>query len=213
MTSKPKPLLMFDFDGVIVDSLDGFHGAWAKACEEAGFTAASNRKTYLSVFETNMFEGLVRIGIPEASIPSILRAAEKKLHEANACMRLFNGAKEMIEELGRTYPLYIITSSVGTVVQSVLTVNSVTLCPSILGSEVDTSKIRKITSTIEKHPDHRPYYIGDTVGDMIEGKSAGATTIATTWGWHSRQMLEKASPDYLFDSPEDLTKFLLSGSL
>jgi phosphoglycolate phosphatase len=208
MGNNQKPLLMFDFDGVIIDSLDGFHGAWAKACEEAGFTAASNRETYLSVFETNMFEGLVRIGIPQERIPEILHSAEKNLHKASIQMHLFDGAKEMLQELNRVFPLFIITSSVGAIVRNIIAANSVTPIPEILGSEVDTSKIRKIASTIKQYPSHRPFYIGDTVGDIIEGKAAGATTIGVTWGWHGRQTLEKVSPDYLFDSPKKLSDFV-----
>ena len=40
-------------------------------------------------------------------------------------------------------------------------------------------------------------YVGDTNFDIKAGKNAGTKTIAVTYGWHSREMLENEKPDEL----------------
>ena len=52
------------------------------------------------------------------------------------------------------------------------------------------------------------YYVGDTKGDMIEGKQAGAVTVAVTWGWHTAENLAQASPDHLVNTLSALENLL-----
>jgi phosphoglycolate phosphatase len=68
------------------------------------------------------------------------------------------------------------------------------------------SKEEKILYAIKKY-DVAPqdiYYIGDTTGDIKEGKQAGVKTVGITWGWHSKEKMAAAKPDYLFDAPQEL---------
>ena len=68
------------------------------------------------------------------------------------------------------------------------------------------SKKDKILYAINKYQiaPEEIFYIGDTTGDIKEGKQAGVKTIGVTWGWHSKEKMAAAQPDYLFDKPEDL---------
>jgi len=51
---------------------------------------------------------------------------------------------------------------------------------------------------------YRTYYVGDTAGDVREGRAAGVRTVAVTWGWHSREKLAAAGPEFLVDNPVEL---------
>ena len=48
------------------------------------------------------------------------------------------------------------------------------------------------------------YYVGDTTGDIKEGKQAGIKTVGVTWGWHSKEKMAAAGPNYLVDHPREL---------
>ena len=76
-----------------------------------------------------------------------------------------------------------------------------TSCPSI-------SRSKKTNHIIDKYhvEKHDIYYIGDTAGDIREGREAGVKTVGVTWGWHTKDKMLAAAPDYLFDKPEDLLK-------
>ena len=78
----------------------------------------------------------------------------------------------------------------------------------VLGSDFMLSKKDKILHIIDKYhvEKHDIYYIGDTTGDIKEGREAGVKTVGVTWGWHTKDKMLAAAPDYLFDKPEDLLK-------
>ncbi len=52
------------------------------------------------------------------------------------------------------------------------------------------------------------YYIGDTEVDILTAKNAGVKSIAVTWGFRTREFLEKYDPDYIVDSPEGILKII-----
>jgi phosphoglycolate phosphatase len=68
------------------------------------------------------------------------------------------------------------------------------------------SKKEKIFYAIKKYQviSENIYYIGDTTGDIKEGREAGIKTVGVTWGWHSKEKMASAEPDYLFDTPQEL---------
>lgn len=51
------------------------------------------------------------------------------------------------------------------------------------------------------------YFVTDTAGDVIEGNRAEVKTIAVTWGFHDRERLEKAKPDIIVNTPEELLNY------
>lgn len=50
----------------------------------------------------------------------------------------------------------------------------------------------------------RALVIGDSAADILMGRAAGARTAAAMWGQPHREKLLATSPDFVFDSPEDL---------
>lgn len=53
---------------------------------------------------------------------------------------------------------------------------------------------------------NKSYYVGDTSGDIEEGKSAGVQTIGITWGFQHRNIIKKSKPDYLINEIKELKK-------
>jgi phosphoglycolate phosphatase len=52
------------------------------------------------------------------------------------------------------------------------------------------------------------FFIGDSDIDVMTGKNAGMRTVAVKWGYQPIEKLEAVSPDYLAESPEDLTTYI-----
>jgi len=42
----------------------------------------------------------------------------------------------------------------------------------------------------------------------LEGKRAGVKSSGVSWGWHSKNKLKKANPDFLIDNPDELINLL-----
>lgn len=60
----------------------------------------------------------------------------------------------------------------------------------------------------ENLPPRSVLYVGDEVRDIESAHKAGAVAAAVTWGFNSPQALRNAQPDYLFDTPKQLTGLL-----
>jgi pyrophosphatase PpaX len=51
-------------------------------------------------------------------------------------------------------------------------------------------------------------YVGDSIHDMVSGRSAGVRTAAALWGPFGREHLEGATPDYWLEAPADMLGLL-----
>ncbi|TGE35431.1 HAD family hydrolase [Desulfosporosinus fructosivorans] len=202
-------LVMFDYDGVIVDSLDVFTSRFTQACRENGFKEVNVAKDVLSLFDGNVYESMMRRGLAETTIDNILERYEVLQGEQLAELQLFNGIREALIRISVKHQVYVITSNLSSATIRILNQNGIDCFKDVIGAEKEKSKIKKIHNTMAIHPGIPAYYVGDTKGDMIEGKKAGTQTIGVTWGWHSPQKIKEGSPDYLVNTPEELADYLV----
>lgn len=207
-----KNVLIFDYDGVIVDSLDIFMKDFISACDKNGFNQVKTKEIFLNLFDGNMYESMVKLGIAKDKIPSILEDLKLSLLSDQDRLSLFDGINNMLKEFSKENKVIIITSNVTKVVEEFLKSRGVNYFEEIIGAEKETSKVKKIEAIKSQHSDRQYFYIGVTKGDIVEGRKAGVKTIAVTWGWHSEERLKQENPDYIIRSPVELEK-LFKGPL
>lgn len=198
-------ILLFDYDGVIVDSLEIFRDKVISTCKRYGSNNINSKEDFLNLFNGNFYEKLMESGIPKEKVPLMISDFQIGLEEQKN-IKLFDGIKEMLEKLSKTNRLIIITSNVTRVVDESLKLKDITCFEEILGADKEISKVKKIEMMKSKYKGCPLYYIGDTKGDILEGKKAGVKTIAVSWGWHSKEQLEEELPDFMMDSPPELVK-------
>ncbi len=200
----PDALVMFDFDGVLADTLDAFCAAMAAAFAGIGRPDLATREQVLALLDDNWFASLERAGVSAAEagvVEDIFAAALRP----PTLLRCFPGVPEMLEDLARCHPLIVITSSTAEIVNGFLAAHELSGIDQVMGAEVDTSKVRKIELAVAAHGRAaRSWYVGDTAGDIIEGRKAGVRTIGVAWGWHGEQRLRAAAPDHLVSTPREL---------
>jgi phosphoglycolate phosphatase len=198
-------LLMFDYDGVIVDSLAEFIKGWIRACADYGFPIRSPEEA-ISLFDDNVYASMQRQGIDIATIDRILDRFKTLVNFS--AIKMFPGMAGVLASIAVQNRLIIITSNLSTAVWAVLEQNDVRCVADVIGAEHEKSKIKKITGVMARFPNLTPFYIGDTRGDMLEGREAGALTVGVAWGWHTTAKLQDGRPDYLVATPADLAALL-----
>ena len=199
---------MFDFDGVIADSLEGFSAASVAAFRAVGFPQYATREAVLVFHEQNWFEGMAAAGIPDATAQEIEDRIARTL-DGNDELLPFPGIAEALAALAADCTVAIITSSRARVIEAFLAAHGIKGITRVLGSDSETSKVAKIGLLKAEYGTEAEYwYIGDTVGDIIEGRAAGVRTIAVAWGWHDPQRLLRAQPDALAQSPSSLPRLI-----
>ena len=202
---RERNLLLFDFDGVLADSLDLYAEAVARCLLRIGTPIVKNREDYLALFEGNFYESMAAKGVDLAAFAG---AAKEILPGLDYdAMKPFDGLIPVLEALRKENLLVVISSNGFRTISRMLDLFGFDrFFEGILGSDFLFSKKEKIAHALAKYgiDRRRTFYIGDTTGDILEAREAGVRTVAVTWGWHSREKLVAARPDFLVDRPEDL---------
>lgn len=198
-------LILFDFDGVLADSLAMYEKSMILTFQTMGRPIVTNRAEYLDLFEDNLFDGLIKKGVDLEEFfrasTAIARPDVPKIPEP------FFQMIPVVKALKDRHTLLIISSNGTETIRNTLVRHDFLDCfAAILGADFNFSKKEKIEQVILLHQADRQqtYYVGDTTGDIREAKQAGVKTVAVTWGWHNRERLRLADPDYLIDTPEEL---------
>ncbi|MCK7468254.1 MAG: HAD family hydrolase [Desulfosudis oleivorans] len=200
-------LLLFDFDGVLVDSIDVYEKTVTDCLKQIGQPLTRGREEFLELFEGNFYESLKQQGV---NMDKFVAASVDILSKVNYTeMKPFDAIRPVLRELAKNHPMIVISSNdTPTIAEALRLYDFEGIFQEILGSDFMLSKKDKILYAAKKYNATISdiYYIGDTTGDMKEGRQAGITTVGVTWGWHSKELMATSQPDYLFDKPEDLLK-------
>ena len=200
MTVAQSKLIMFDFDGVIADSLDEQCRACVETLRARGFHDLATRAQFLDFTEVNWFAALVAAGVP-----ADVREELEDAFGAAPSPELFPGMAAVIERLAGAHPVVVITSSRTSVVEGILAERGVRGVGEVLGGEQEASKTRKIRAVRRRFGDDMPaWYVCDTVGDVLEAQAAGVGTVGVAWGWHGEERLRRVNPDRMAHAPSDL---------
>lgn len=198
-------LLLFDFDGVLVDSLDIYEKTVTECLEAINQPLTRGREEFLELFDGNFYECLVQKGVDlkkfmEAAVDILARVNYKDMKPIEAMLPVLNHLKE------RSLLVIISSNDTPTILEALSLYDFNGIFREVLGSDFMLSKRDKILYAAEKYNAALAdiCYIGDTTGDIREGKQAGVRTAGVAWGWHGQKRIIAAGPDYFAQTPADL---------
>lgn len=202
-----KKLIIFDYDGVVVDSMRANLEAVRNACERLGYSAFPSIE-YCRTARCISFEEWARqIGMDMESLPTFLSYIHDELAKAAPTLPIFSDIPKTLEKLSRAHDLAIITGNVSIAAERFLARHELLEhFLAIFGADTPGSKelkIRQLASEL-RYPLESIYYVGDAGTDIQQGRLAGVKTIAVTWGFQGRDRLMEEDPDIIIDRPEEL---------
>lgn len=196
---------MFDYDGVVVDSLEAQTAALLEACRHFGVTQIASQEDMLALYHTNVFAGMAAVGLDAETIAAVRRRSSETIARAVPWLRAFPLVPQVIAELADEFYVVIATSSATALVEEFIRRRRIEGVAEIQGAEAGLSKIPKIEKLIERFPGQDVYwYVGDTVGDMSEARLAGAEPVGVAWGWHDPEELLAAGAVHVAGTPAEL---------
>lgn len=202
-----NPLFLFDFDGVIADSLSVFEKVVMSSLSNLGYSFVKNRSNFLDLFNDNLYSSLVKNEMNETDIIKLFDYTSKNADFPK--IKLYPGIIDVVVQLSKIAKTAIVSSNRENQIIKVLELNnSLKIFPTILGLNAGKSKAQKIKRAfLEFDADpKKSFYVVDTIGDLKEAHETEIKTVAVSWGWHGREKLLSYKPDYFIERPEDLIK-------
>lgn len=207
-------LCIFDLDGTLIDSLDDLVYSINRAMKLHGLPPRSNEEVQ---FALGMgVDYLVKSGIPQDAytdeLHGIIRSEHTRYYKDHCTVRTrpyegIIGTLQQLHDMG--VKLAISTNKPHAFLEKIM--HDLLACvqfakiagageyphkpdpTAVLGMMAENEVLRE-----------ECLYIGDTDVDIATARNAGVTGVGVTWGFRSRDELEKAGANYIINKPEEL---------
>ena len=200
-------LVIFDLDGVLVDSTEAITSTFRHVLKTVGRVSVTDKHI------TEM------IGMPlhdmfERYLPEHGEECSTMYREiyGSVCVKgskLYNGVVETLEYL-KSSVLAVATTKYSKEAEILLKGMAIRkYFKFVLGID-DVQKPKPNPDVINKilemggFEKNRSLIVGDTNYDILAGKAAGITTVGATYGFQDKNILAAANPDFLIDSLPEL---------
>jgi phosphoglycolate phosphatase len=212
-------LLVFDWDGTLMDSAAAIVGAIQAACDDLGVPAPSEERAR-HVIGLGLQDAL-RQAVPElpgARYAEMVAAYRRHYLAGDHALALFPGVREMLGLLAeRRLLLSVATGKSRLGLDRALATTGVaelfvaTRCADECFSKPHPQMLLEIIDETGADPD-RVLMIGDTTHDLQMAQAAGVQSLAVTYGAHPRNGLLGANPGAVVDSSAELARWLLANA-
>lgn len=196
----PRKSLLFDFDGVLIDSYDATYKIMHE--EEPSLT----REGYRKWFSGNAARSLKK----RLSLQRIKDFFQKYTKRAQT-LPLVPGMREVVTSAAKLYNLVIVSSSSIATIQTFLEHHKLLeYFTEILGYEAGVSKEEKIKQVLHDYylQSEDCIFVTDTSGDVREAHAVYVAAVAVTWGYHQEAELETRKPEYIVSKPNQILPFV-----
>lgn len=200
-------LIIFDYDGVLIDSLDDAVNVGQEFCQSVSHDRALNRETIKDLEDMTYYELARSLGFRHELVDKFALYVFERFQAIGPSMAFFPEIESLLHRIA-SKNIAIVSGNARDVIYAKLTAHG-------LGDKIDciygaheagnkAEKIRNACShfgvTVEQ-----ACMVGDSISDIRYAKQAGVQSVAATWGWHSHAKLAKEEPDYIVNNVQELS--------
>lgn len=210
-----KTGIIFDLDGTLLNTIDDLRDAVNYTLRQYGLPERTKAQV-LDAIGTGA-RNLVRYslpGNPDDSYVDQVLATYQAYYATHAKIktRPYEGIPQALEEIGRKYPIAIVSNKPDIAVKS--------LCAEFFGSHIfalgETADIPRkpapdmVYKAMEAIGVDACIYVGDSEPDVQVSKNAHCKCLSVLWGFRDEECLKKAGAEYFCRDPKDLLDTLES---
>lgn len=208
-----EKLLVFDFDGVIADSLETIIKVSAHACKNINHPRLLTKEDVCATDNMVLEELARKIEISEHQMPEFLGEIFALLPEYAEEFEPVKGMPQVLRELALKNKVAIVTANAGHLVDAFLERQNLSnLDFFIMGECAKGAKREKILHIcrLSGIDPSKTVFVGDTVSDIWEAGAAGVECVVVSWGYHDEERLLAEQPMAVVRSPAELLDILTS---
>ena len=204
---KQFELLIFDWDGTLMDSAGVIVDSIQRACEDIGLAVPSDRASRL-IIGLGLVQALQAL-LPDLPADDYPRLVERYRHHylgRDADLPLFDGVAQGIPELKASgFQLAVATGKSRLGLERALTSSGLgewfaaTRCADQTHSKPHPAMVLELIDELDADPT-RTLVIGDTSHDLLMASNAGVASLGVTYGAHERDDLHPHAPLALMNS-------------
>lgn len=215
MTRKQFDLLVFDWDGTLMDSAATIVDSIQKSAQDLGYPVPSDAQAR-HVIGLGLSQALAHAvpELPESRYDEMVERYRHHYLSRDHDLDLFAGVEEMLQELADAgFLLAVATGKSRIGLDRALDhaglrpYFEITRCADECFSKPHPQMLLEIMAEMQVAPE-RTVMIGDTTHDLQLAQNAGTPALAMTHGAHPVDLLVKHQPLALLDSIADLRQWL-----
>lgn len=204
-------VILFDFDGTIVNSLSTVLTVTNRLFTEFGY-APIDLDTFEKLQNLSSRQVFKELDISLVKLPFLARRFNREYGKKAADLEFAPGIKETLLDLKKQGCwLGIVSTNSVKNIQAFLQAQHLTelfdliaCSPSLFGKN---RLIQRILRQYRFLPD-MVFYVGDETRDIEAARRSGVNTIAVTWGFNSEQILKAHQPDFLIHHPAEILQVI-----
>jgi phosphoglycolate phosphatase len=208
-------LVIFDWDGTLMDSTAQIALSIQLACSDIGLPVPS-RERASHVIGLGLHDALAQ-AVPSITAEQVPAMVERYRHHyllADKTLLMFDGAVAMLEGLRRRgHTLAIATGKSRLGLDRALAIGGVgslfdaSRCADETRSKPDPAMLFELLTLFDV-PADRALMIGDTTHDLLMAQNAGVASVAVSYGAHAVDELERVPSLAIVDSTATLDRWL-----
>ena len=210
--SLPKPLLIFDFDGTLANTIETGLNIFNEIAHEYGLRSVTMDEAQ-ELRHLNTRALLDRLGISRLMAIKLLAQIRRLIHDRMDTVEMFPEVPEAIRKLcDEGFKLGILSSNSSENIREFLERMGLSDCFRFIEAGVSLfgkpQRIKNVLRRQDADPDET-VYIGDETRDMEAARKVGVCGLAVCWGANERESMLTEDPHYCVDTPAELVEAAL----
>ncbi len=197
-----KPLLVFDFDGTLVDSVDSLIACLNDAARSRSLPGSFSREAFA---QYSVEQLLRKEGLWFWQVPGFVKEFREHVHQRLSEVFLHPGLAGLLSDLRSHAHLAVVSSNSSANVEEVLAREGVSEYFSVIRSSAYFAKSKHLRGVARELgvARSRVLYVGDETRDVHAARRARIDSLAVTWGLQGEEALLRARPRMLAHDVEE----------
>ncbi len=212
--------LIFDLDGTLLNTIADLYTSTNFALKKFGYAERSLEE--VTAFVGNGLRMLIKRALPADSTEEKITAvlAEMKAHYAEHCHDAtvpYEGIPELLKYCTATgIPMAVVSNKADPMVKILRDCFFAEHISVAMGDRSDYPRKPApdmVFVAMKELGVSEAYYVGDSDVDVQTARNSGLPCLACAWGFRSKESLQEAGAERIFDSPTSLLDAIREGTL